>query len=30
MPTALRPGIYDQSIADGAIEVATEDATAWR
>jgi S-sulfo-L-cysteine synthase (O-acetyl-L-serine-dependent) len=26
MPTALRPGIYDQSIADGAIEVATEDA----
>jgi S-sulfo-L-cysteine synthase (O-acetyl-L-serine-dependent) len=26
MPTALRPGIYDQAIADGAIAVATEDA----
>ncbi|HLF26029.1 MAG TPA: cysteine synthase family protein [Anaerolineae bacterium] len=28
MPTALRPGIYDQSLADENIEVSTEDAFA--
>ncbi len=28
MPTALRPGIYDESLADANIEVATEDAYA--
>jgi len=26
MPTALVPGIYDESLADGQVEVATEDA----
>ncbi len=26
MPTALVPGIYDEGIADGAVDVATEDA----
>ncbi len=28
MPTALRPGIYDESVADVNVEVSTEDAFA--